>query len=100
MIKRVGLFLQKILKNEYGDVYEGDVTKKDPKAAMKERNPRLAHLTSAQALEALKKELKAYADGDDPFDREFRAGETTRAWWVAVQKKQFGQVLGVIILFR
>ena len=98
-MKRAGLCLQKILQKEYGDAYEGDLTKKDPKAIMKERNPRLAHLTPSQALAALKMELKAYATGDDPFDREFRVGETVRAWWVAVQKKQFGQVLGVYILF-
>jgi hypothetical protein len=75
--------------------HDGDLTKKNPKNIMLERNPRLAHLTPAQALASLKSELKCFVDGDDPFDRQFRAGETVRQWWIAVQKKPFGAVLGV-----
>jgi len=95
MVKRVGLCLQNILRNEYGNAYEGDLSKKDPKKIMMERNPLLAHLNPLQALSMLKTELKAYVDSDDPFDRELRPGETTRSWWIAVQKKLFGKVLGV-----
>jgi hypothetical protein len=98
-MKRVGISLQRILKNEYGDAYEGDLAKKKPREIMKERNPRLAHLTPSEALASLKSELKAYVDGDDPFDRAFRTDETVRQWWVAVQKKQYGGVLGVCLAF-
>jgi hypothetical protein len=88
------------LRNEYSDAYEGDLSKKDPKKIMMERNPLLAHLTPSQALVALKSELKAYADSDDPFDRAFRPNETVGMWWVAVQKKPFGKVLGVRSSFK
>ena len=98
ILQRVGLCLQKILKNEYGDAYEGDLTKKNARKIMETMNPRLAHLTPSQALSSLKSELKAYADCDDPFDREFHKGETVQAWWVAVQKKQFGKVLRVCFI--
>ena len=99
-MKRVGLCLQKILRDEYGDAYEGDLSKKDPKKIMMERNPLLAHVTPSQALTALKSELKAYTDKDDPFEHTFRPNETVGMWWAAVQKKMFRKVLGVNIGFK
>ena len=93
--RRVGLCLQKILKNEFGDAYDGNLTKKNPRKIMEERNPRLAHLTPSQALANLKSELKAFVNCDDPFDRPFRPDETVRQWWLAVQRNPFGGVLGV-----
>lgn len=93
--KRVGLCLQNILKNEYGDAYDGDLTKKNSKRIMQDRNPRLADLTPSQALASLKSELRAFVAKDDPFDRPFRSGETVRQWWLAVANKQFGGILGV-----
>ena len=39
ILQRVGLCLQKILKNEYGDAYAGDLTKKNAGKVMETRNP-------------------------------------------------------------
>jgi hypothetical protein len=64
---------------------------------MRRRNPRLAHLTPAEALAHLKSELKAYAAGGDPFNQTLRPKETVRQWWVAVQKHQSASVLGVSV---
>jgi hypothetical protein len=88
-----------ILKNEFGDAYDGDLSKKEPKKIMQERNPLLAHLTPTQALASLKSELKAFVDCDEPFNRPFHSGETVRQWWLAVQLKPFAGVLGVRIKF-
>jgi hypothetical protein len=95
---RVRICLQNILKNEFGDAYEGDAGKKDPVAIMAMRNPLLAKYNPSDALARFKSEFKGYIDSDDPFDRDFREGETVRQWWIAVQRKPFGGVLGVGIL--
>ena len=70
--KQVEHCLQMIFKNEYGDAYDGDLSRKDARKIMEERNPQLANLTPVQALANLKSELKAYVDGDDLFNRQFR----------------------------
>jgi hypothetical protein len=95
MMKRVGVCLQNILKNEYGDAYARNRSKEDSHVIMLRKNPRLADLTPLEALASLKSELKAYIASDDPFDRRFRENETVYQWWSAVQKRQSGTVLGV-----
>ncbi|KZT11747.1 uncharacterized protein LAESUDRAFT_640794 [Laetiporus sulphureus 93-53] len=45
-------------------------------AAMKLRNPHLAHLTPAQALKGLQSELRAYAKKHEPFDKPLRDGQS------------------------
>jgi hypothetical protein len=95
ILERVGLGLQHILRNEYGEAYRKGRPSEESVAIMKLRNPLLAHLTPREALHAVKRELRDYTKGEEPFNRRFRSGENVRDWWVAVQKDQFGQVLGV-----
>ena len=96
ILKRAGISLQNILKNEYGDTY-ADNFKSDHKkeALMQERNPLLAHLGPAQALERLKRELRNYQKGVLPFDRKLRENESVLDWWIAIQRDDEARVLGV-----
>ena len=76
VMKRVGLCLQKMLRSEYGDAYDGDLSKKKPQEIMAMRNTRIAHLTPAQALQSLKRALKIYSANEEPFDRPLYPNET------------------------
>jgi hypothetical protein len=93
---RVGLALQQILKNEYGDAYTGSYP--DPVAIMQGRSPLLAGISPMDALSCLKDELKGYVKGQEPFNRRFRDGETVLSWWTTIQKDDFARVLGVCAL--
>lgn len=76
VLREVQLGLQGLLKKEYG---ETALSLKDPAkiaAIMELRNPRLAGLTPAEALQNLRDELRAFASGVEPFNRRFRTGET------------------------
>jgi hypothetical protein len=95
ILTRVGLSLQQILKNEYGDAYTGHYP--DPVAIMERRNPLLAGIDPMGALSRLKSELKQYAKGEEPFNRRFRDGQTVLSWWTFVQKDEFAHVLGVCL---
>lgn len=99
ILQRVGICLQKILKNEYGDAYDGDLLKKRPKPQeiMQKRNPRLAHLSPTEALQSLKRGLREYANCEEPFDRMLKSDETVREWWVTLQRKVDACVLGVCL---
>lgn len=99
IIKRVGTSLQRMLKHEYGDVYDGVRSNQVAAKLMNERNPRLAGLTPREALQSMKVELKEYYKGTDPFNRKPRKNENVRDWWLAVQKDENAQVLGVIKSF-
>ena len=95
ILARVGLALQQILKNEYGDMYTGSYP--DPVAVMQRRNPLLAGISPRDALSRLKVELKGYVKEQEPFNRRFRDGQTVLSWWTIVQKDEFAYVLGVCI---
>jgi hypothetical protein len=84
-----------MLKHEYGDAYDDMRSDHDAANIMKKRNPRLAGLTPREALKSLKLELKEYRKGTDPFNRKIRKHENIRDWWIAVQKDENAQVLGV-----
>ncbi|OJA15131.1 hypothetical protein AZE42_12680, partial [Rhizopogon vesiculosus] len=97
MSKRAALSIQKILRREYGDVY--DIGKyQSPKDVMNRRNPALAHLTPAEALTRLQSQLKAYFRCEDPFNRKVRSNETPRDYWRAILKTRdkLADVLPVI----
>ena len=99
LVKRVGLSLQKMLMHEYGDAYKNPAWK-DPKRQMELQNPLLAKHHPSDALAALKKQLRAYTKGTEPFDRQIRPEtESTADWWTAVQKDEDGDVLGVRGMF-
>ena len=91
LLKRVGLSLQRMLKDEYGDALKKD----NVQDIMQIRNPRLANIPPAEALAALKRELKAYARDSEPFDRKMRPGQTVKQWWGKVAKDIDARVLGV-----
>lgn len=96
ILARVGLALQQILKNEYGDAYTGSYP--DPVAVMQQRNPRLAGISPRDALSRLKVELKGYIKEQEPFNRRFRDGQTVLSWWTIVQKDEFAYVLGALAI--
>ena len=58
-----------MLRNEFGDAYENERSVHEAKKIMEERSPRLAHHSPADALAALKAQLKAYFNREDPFNR-------------------------------
>ena len=95
ILKRAGISLQNILKNEYGDTY-ADNSKSDHKKEplMQERNP-LLHLGPAQALERLKRELKNFQKGVVPFDRKLCKNRSVLDRWIAIQWDDEAWVLGV-----
>ena len=96
ILKRAGISLQKILRNEYGNTY-ADNSKSDheKETLMQERNPLLAHLRPVQALERLKRELKNYQKGVIPFDQKLCENESVLDWWIAIQQDDEPQVLRV-----
>ena len=96
ILKRAGISLQKILRNEYGNTY-ADNSKSDheKETLMQERNPLLAHLRPVQALERLKRELKNYQKGVIPFDQKLRENESVLDWWIAIQQDDEPRVLRV-----
>ena len=85
ILKGAGINLQNILKNEYGDTYADNSRSDCKKALMQERNPLLAHLGPAQALERLKRELKNYQKGGIPLDRKLCINKSVLDWWIAIQ---------------
>jgi len=58
-------------------------------------NPHLAAHTPDEALEALKKQFKAYSAGDPPFDRKRRLRESPRSWWEQLLVHEDADVLAV-----
>lgn len=99
IMRRVGLCLQRLLKNEFPAAALG-LKNEELRAIMQGQNPFLAHCGSAAiALTSLREELKAYAKGEEPFDRAVREGQRTREWWVKVQKSDDAHILGVSNLF-
>ncbi len=92
--ERVRLYLQKLLKREYGDS-DDVLDREDLDALMAIRNPRLAGIDPSTALQSLQEELQAYVKCRDPFDRPLREGQTVRDWWEKAQKDPYGHVLGV-----
>lgn len=91
MVKRVGLCLLRLLKNEYGPL----LNEKNVMKLMEKRNPLLKDLTPAQAYVQLKEALKAYVRGFEPYDRPMKSTGSVREWWIKVQKEPGAQVLGV-----
>ncbi|EPQ56401.1 hypothetical protein GLOTRDRAFT_138137 [Gloeophyllum trabeum ATCC 11539] len=95
VVKEMGLSLLRLLKKEYGD----GVNMKSPKQIenlMQLRNPDLAGIIPAQAINSLRNELDNYTKGRDPFNRRFRSNETVLDWWKAVRKDELGRVLGAL----
>lgn len=69
VIARVGRCLQCLLKREYGNT-DDMLDNPKPQEIMKTQNPRLAHIDSPlTALNLLKSELRLYAEGREPFER-------------------------------
>jgi hypothetical protein len=95
ILKRVGLSLQKMLRNEYGDTYENLATKDIAQTVMARRNPLLAKTHPKDALKLLKEQLKSYGKRLEPFNRHFRPQESLYSWWEQVQQDEFGGILGV-----
>ncbi|KAI0710280.1 hypothetical protein C8Q72DRAFT_903990 [Fomitopsis betulina] len=83
MVKRVGLCLLQLLKNEYGTL----LNEKNVKERMLKRNPLLEGLTPSQAYAELKDAVKAYARGFEPFNRPLKTNRSVRDWWIKVQKE-------------
>ena len=95
VLRRVGLSLQKMLRNEYGDTYENPATKDIAQIVMARRNPLLAKTHPKDALKSLKEQLRSYGKALEPFNRRFRPQESLYSWWERVQQDEFGGVLGV-----
>lgn len=68
-IQKVGVSLQLMLRNEFGDTYEDEWLVHKAKKIMEEWSPQLAHYSPADALAVLKAQLKAYFNHEDPFNQ-------------------------------
>jgi hypothetical protein len=98
IMQRIGLSLLKILKNEYGDIYENPATRDIASSVMTHRNPLLAETPPLLAIKTLKAQLNAYNQGYPPFDRPFQSKSMLLyTWWEHVQRHEDGTILGVII---
>lgn len=93
MVERAGLGLQRILKHEYGDVYEAGSSATDPAAAMKLRNPALLKYTPFDALNWLRQQFKSYLNMEDPFNHKRRSKQSTLQWWTALAGDELADVL-------
>ncbi|KIK75903.1 hypothetical protein PAXRUDRAFT_18582 [Paxillus rubicundulus Ve08.2h10] len=60
IIKHVGLSLQRILQNKYGDTYKNTATKNTTQTVMEHHNPLLTNIHPTDALKSLKEQLKSY----------------------------------------
>ncbi|KAJ6550537.1 hypothetical protein B0H10DRAFT_2379916 [Mycena sp. CBHHK59/15] len=78
---------------EYGNEYRPDRTVEQARTAMEEINPYIAQ--PADALRALKTQLKAFLNGDAPFDRKKKPNESARNWWMNLlnEKTEFATPL-------
>lgn len=94
-IERIGVSLLGMLQNEYADEYRAGRSVADAMASLKEAGSRLAHRTPQDAMGALKKQLKAYMDGADPFMRKRRHDQSLRDWWMCLIQNDDADVLAV-----
>ena len=99
IIRQVGLSLQRMLRNEYGDTYKNQATKDNMQTVMACRNHLLAKIHPTDTLKLLKEQLKAYEKGAKPFNWCFWSNESLYSLWEQVQNDQFGNVLGVSSAF-
>jgi uncharacterized protein with ATP-grasp and redox domains len=67
----------------------------EAKKIMADRSSRLAHRSPAAALAALKVQLKAYFNREDPFNRKKRENKTAREWWMDLIDHEDADVLAV-----
>ena len=95
VIEKVGVSLQLILKREFGDAYEDERSVDEAKKIMEDRGSLLAHRSPAAALAALKAQLKAYFNREDPFNRKKRENKTAREWWMELTHHEDADVLAV-----
>ncbi|KAI6023515.1 ribonuclease H-like domain-containing protein [Pisolithus microcarpus] len=93
MVECAGLALQRILRHEYGDIYEVGSSVMDPVAAMKAHNPALSKYTPYDALQWLHQQFKSYLNREDPFNRKPQLKQSTLEWWVALESDEFADVL-------
>ncbi|KAJ7746234.1 hypothetical protein B0H14DRAFT_3605957 [Mycena olivaceomarginata] len=96
LIERIGLSLMKILQREYGKEYRPDRTVEQARTAMEEINPYIALRAPADALRALKTQLKAFLNGDAPFDRKKKPNESARDWWVDLLNRDDSDILAAL----
>ncbi|KIY52238.1 hypothetical protein FISHEDRAFT_56000 [Fistulina hepatica ATCC 64428] len=74
--------LQRMLKDEYSNVFESEsLSVREAKQAMKRRNPLLAHRTPDEALSALRTQFSAYMDKASPFRQDQHPSETSLEYW-------------------
>ena len=95
MVTRAGLALQRIMRHEYGDVYQAGSDMSDSAAVMELRNPALSKYTPFDALDRLRQQFKSFLRADDPFNRKRRSHESTFQWWEALEGDELADVLAV-----
>ena len=84
-----------MLKKEFSDAYENERTVDEARNIMEDRGSRLAHRSPADTLTALKVQLKAYFNREDPFNRKKRENKTARDWWMDLIGQEDADVLAV-----
>jgi hypothetical protein len=95
IINDIGLSLLQLLRKEYGDEYRAGRSAEEARKAMEEINPNLAHHNPRDALNALKKQFKAYLAGVEPFTRRRRQDESLRDYWLRYLGDEDSDVLAV-----
>ncbi|KAK1223490.1 hypothetical protein PQX77_013648 [Marasmius sp. AFHP31] len=97
-VKKIGISVLGILRNEYGDIYRPDVSLEDARKEMAKRNPFLAKYTPAEALTRLKSQFTAYTNGESPFVFKKSFTKPIREWWVQLAKHDDADVLAAIAI--
>ena len=95
VVQKVGISLQLMLKEEFGDAYENEQSVDKAKKIMADRSSRLAHRSPAAALAALKVQLKAYFNHEDPFNQKKHENKMVREWWMDLIDHKDADVLVV-----
>ena len=77
MVEHVGRGLQRILKHEYGDIYEIGSGITDPATVMRSCNPPLSKYTLFNALQRLRQQFKSYINAEDPFNHKLWSNQSS-----------------------
>ena len=95
IVDEIGLSFLRLLQKEYGNEYNERRSAEEAAKAMQDVNPRLAQRNPRAAISALKKQFKAYIDGNEPFNRKKSHKESLQEYWTHLLGDNDSDVLAV-----
>ena len=95
VVQKVGISLQLILRKEFGNAYDYEWSVDEAIKIMADQSLQLAHCSPAAALAALKMQLKAYFNWEDPFNWKKHENKTAWEWWMDLLDHKDADILAV-----